>query len=174
MNDRRSFLNLLGATALPAMAAAAVANAQTTAPMSLEGAWFLENTPGVVPGLPPEAQVSPFSEIALFGAGGVLLETNSLLHNNSYAPGNPSPINVSGSDGLGSWTRNAAGQVDAVFYKFLTDGSGRHVGYLKVNGTVYQQDANQLTAEWVVEFQFFDPQLPRIGSTVSSKGTRIS
>lgn len=174
MNARRNFLRAIGTGALPVSVAlsAGAAHAQNTSDGVFEGTWFFENIPGMIPGLPPELQAGPFSEMILFGPAGIATETNSELNANSFVPGDPSPINLSASDGMGSWRRTSPRQIEALFYKFLSGAQGAHVGYLKVAG-VLETDGSRLIANWVVDFQFFNPQLPKISAGVRGTGTRV-
>ena len=78
----------------------------------------------------------------------------------------------SGSSGLGSWRATGSNAFNAIFYKYLYS-ADRHVGYLKVSGTITLIDQNSFTADWIVEFQLFDPQAPRISAGVRTSATRI-
>jgi hypothetical protein len=104
------------------------------------GTWLVEvSFPTAPPGAPPAPP--PFMEFLTFHHNGTLTETNGALHG-SPAPG---PLNLTGSDGFGSWERIEGGKVRFSFLKMVFCGpaaagpwppgcgiEGQHLGYLRV------------------------------------------
>ena len=104
------------------------------------GTWLVEVS---FPPGPPEAPPAPppFREFLTFHHNGTLTETNGALHG-SPAPG---PLNLTGSDGFGSWERIPGGKIRFSFLKMVFCGpaaagpwppgcgiEGQHLGYLRV------------------------------------------
>lgn len=147
MNERRNFLKLASAAAIPAAAAivtSGVARAQDSSAKEFLGAW---NTAHSLP-FPPGS----FREFLTFDASGAMHETNSLLHNTSnlsiLIPGK----RLNAGDGAGNWYRVAHGVIQVAFRKMLFDSANQNenVGDLHVTGTL-RSDGRVLTADWYVE-----------------------
>jgi len=147
MNDRRRFLTLASAAALPAAAVVAssgLARADDGSAKEFLGSWNIIHDLPMPPGY--------FREFLSFADGGVLHETNKFLHTNSkfnfsiFGFPNTSPWSmVNASDGVGSWQRQSNGVVTLVFRKLLFDGNtGENFGDLLVSGT-YHSDNTTLS-----------------------------
>ena len=132
MNERRNFLKLASAAAIPSAAAilssgvARAADDESAA--EFLGAWNTIHTLGFPPGY--------FREYLSFGAGRVLHETNTFLHTHSNLDfsGFGMPNMVNGSDGIGSWESVAKGKIRVTFRKLLYDGARINFGDLLVTG----------------------------------------
>jgi len=177
MTDRRRFLKVAPAAALPAAAAllsTRLARADDGSAKEFLGSW---NTKHDLP-LPP----GYFHEFVSFADGGVLHETNSFLHATSKVDFGPLGLTapmwsmVSAADGVGSWERVANGVVNLVFRKMLFDGTtGNHFGDLLVTGT-YHSDGRTLsgTGHIRVVGTFEDPTVLVDFGYASSSGIRIA
>lgn len=175
MNDRRNFLKLASAAAIPAAAAvisSGVGQADDGSAKEFLGSW---NTIHSLPFAPYS-----FREFLSFADGGVVHETNSFLHTASnldfsmYGPPNVLPNVLNAADGVGNWTRVGNGVIQVVFRKLLFDGSRQNFGDLHVMGTL-RSDGAKLLAEWHIEVVnllgtvLADLDVPR----ATSQGTRI-
>jgi hypothetical protein len=148
MNERRNFLKLASAAAIPAAAAfvsGGVARADDGSANEFLGAWNLKHD---LP-LPPYY----FRELLSFADGGVLHETNTFLHTASKVNFGPLGLTdpkwsaLNAADGIGSWERTGNGVVQLVFRKLLFDGNtGVNFGDLLVSGTYYS-DGKTLTGK---------------------------
>ena len=142
MNERRKFISSMVAAVPVSMAASQTAQAAGMNDKDVIGAWTTEHT----------SPVGLFREFLLFAPGGGLTETNTLLHTNSQLAlfaqfGLPLPPAVNASDGIGTWRRRGAGDVEVVFRKLLFDGNGVHLGDFRVQGRLRIEDG-QLDAQW--------------------------
>ena len=131
MTERRNFMRLASAVALPAavaVAGAGAVRAQDGDAKEFLGAWTTIHT---LP-FPPNW----FREFLTFTSGGGLLETNTFL--NLAAPQDFSmyglPKAMKASDGMGNWESIGKGRVKVAFRKLLFDGDGGYFGDLKVSG----------------------------------------
>jgi hypothetical protein len=177
MKDRRGFLKIAAAAAIPAAAmfvASGAARADEGDAKEFLGSW---NTKHDLP-LPPGF----FHEFLSFAEGGVLHETNSFLHPTSKVNlsslGLTAPMwsMLSASDGVGSWKRIGNGVANLVFRKMLFDGNtGAHFGDLLVSGT-YSSDGRTLsgTAHIRVVAPFDDPTVLADFGFAGSRGIRIA
>jgi hypothetical protein len=169
MNERRNFMKLAAAAALPATAImlTGVARADDNDGNQITGSWQ------TVHSLPPVFGPS-FREFLSFSTGGVVHETNSFLHTTSNlnfsAFGLPNVVTA--SDGVGNWERGGRGQVQVVFHKLLFDGSHRNFADLKVTGSV-TIGGGKLRGEWLVNVVDAEGRLIGTLGSATSEGTRI-
>jgi hypothetical protein len=147
MNQRRNFLRLASAAALPIAAAtvsAGVARADDGSVKEFLGAWDTIHSLPFPPG--------QFRELLTFADGGVMHETNSFLHTASNLDfsvyGLPSVMNA--SDGFGNWKRIDNGKIEVVFRKLLFNGARQNFGDLRATGTLTSNGV-QLLGDWIVE-----------------------
>ncbi|HYP05495.1 MAG TPA: hypothetical protein VER03_04600 [Bryobacteraceae bacterium] len=170
MNQRRNFLRLASAAAVPAAAAAVlssgVARADNGSVKDILGAWDTIHT------LPfPPFQ---FREFLTFAEGGVVQETNSFLHSTSKLDFSAFglPAQLSAANGMGSWTRISKNAVTVVFRKMVFDGAGQYIGDFRAEGTI-TTDGETLWAQWpvlkVIKVDGQEVPLPPATST----GTRL-
>jgi hypothetical protein len=168
MNERRTFLKLASAAALPVTAALVsrgVARADDGSAKEFLGAWGTVHTLPFPPG--------SFREFLSF-ADGVVHETNSFLHTASNLDfsmfGLPNVVNA--ADGTGSWERMGQGVIKVVFRKMMFDGSRQNFGDLHVTGTLTSNGA-KLHADWhIIVVNLLDKLLVDFGPATSD-GTRI-
>ncbi len=168
MNERRNFLKLASAVAIPAAAIVSsdVARAEDGSAKEFLGAWSTIHTLPFPPG--------EFREFLSFAKGGVLRETNSFLHTASNLDfsvyGLPSMVNA--GDGVGNWEHVGLGVIQVVFRKMMFDGSRQNFGDLRVTGTLRFGGA-KLLAEWHIEVvDRLDKVLADFGPA-TSEGNRI-
>lgn len=169
MNDRRYFLKLASAAAIPAAAIVSSGVARAAGDGSANkflGAWSTIHTLPFPPG--------EFREFLSFAEGGVLHETNSFLHTASNLDfsmyGLPNMVNA--ADGAGNWDDAGKGAIRVVFRKMMFNGSRQHFGDLHVTGTL-RSNGTKLLAEWHIEVvDRFDKVLADFGPA-TSEGTRI-
>src|SRR5689334_9474503 len=117
MSDRRNFLRLASAAAIPAAAAIVSSGVARAADGSgFLGAWSTLHSLPFPPG--------NFREFLSFAAGGVLHETNSFLHTASNVDFSVYglPNVATAADGVGSWTDLGNGLDQVVFRKMMFDG----------------------------------------------------
>lgn len=173
MNQRRNFLKLASAAAIPAAAAivaSGVARADDGSTKEFLGAW---NSIHTLPPLPFPAPPN-FREFLSFADGGVLHETNSFLHTMSNLDfsqfGLPNVLNA--ADGVGSWERVGHGVIQVIFRKMLFDGLRQNFGDLRVTGTLHS-DGAKLHCDWHIEVvNLLDKVLADFGPA-TSEGIRI-
>jgi hypothetical protein len=138
----------------------------------LEGSWnvvvtpnalFLCNGPQIGPPLPP------FSELASYAAGGVLIETNVQLNANSasLAPGFP----FNASDGHGSW-KGSDPYFASKFRKFLFDPKGNYVANADLVEKISVEDENSFTGTFTIRLSFLNNS-PAVCSSGSLTARRI-
>lgn len=171
MNNRRKFLRLASAAAIPAAAmvvSSGVARADDGSAKEFLGSW---NTIATV-----SSTGSTFREFLSFADGGVLHETNSFLHTASNLDFSPFGFNkvANASDGVGNWERVANGVIKVVFRKMMFDAATReNFGDLHVTGTPQSDGTTLICNNWHVEI--VDPLgkvLADFG-TVTSRGIRL-
>jgi hypothetical protein len=174
MNERRNFLKLASAAALPAAAVAigGKAHAADGDVKDLMGAWTtLHGSP-----------FGPFREFLMLAEGGGLWETNVLLHTNSnvnfasFTTLLPDPLNA--SDGTGNWERIGPRQVRVTFRKLMFNHQGVYIGDFYVKGLLKLLNGDNLRADWE-QIVIVDPfgqlvlDLLAAFGPVHSDGTRI-
>jgi hypothetical protein len=169
MNNRRNFLRMASAAAVPAaaiIAATSVAKAADDDTKEFEGAWNIIHTLPFAP--------FRFRELVSLSEGGVFHETNTFIHTASNLDfsmfGLPNAI--SGADGKGNWRRTGKGEAEIVFRKLLFDGSRQNFGDLYVTGTA-RSDGSTISFDARVRVvDTSDNVLVDFGMS-SSQGTRI-
>ena len=177
MDDRRRFLRLTSAAAIPAAAAfvsGGTARADDGSAKEFLGSWNTKHDLGLPPGF--------FHEFLSFADGGVLHETNSFLHPTSRVNfsgfGLTAPMwsAVNASDGVGSWARTGNGVATLVFRKMLFDGnSGTHFGDLLVSGTYFSDNRNFSGAGHIRVVGPFDDTTVLVDfGMAASRGIRIA
>ena len=167
MEQRRRFLKVASAMAVPIAAIGSIGNsAQGADDKRVFGTWSSVHTLPFPPG--------SFREFLSFSEVGVVHETNSLLHTASNidfsSVGLPSVVNA--SDGLGNWTRLRENHTQVVFRKLLFDGSRQNFADLHVTGTVRIND-QKLHAEWHIQVVDTDGNLILDFGETTSDGTRL-
>ena len=177
MNERRKFLKLAPAAAIPAataFVASSLARADDGGAKEFLGSWNTKHDLPIPPGY--------FREFLSFADGGVLQETNSFLHTNSkmnfsiFGLSDRQWLAVNASDGFGSWERIGRGVVQLVFRKLLFDGnSGLNFGDLLVSGTYYS-DGRTISGKAHVRVvaPFDDTKVLADFGVPGSQGIRIS
>ena len=126
------------------------------------GSWQVQVTPTALsvchgPALP----VPPsFIELVTFDAGGGFHETNSHLNWNVQPlfPG----VDVSASDGFGTWTKHAQTQVK--FRKLLFDSTGAYFANVDVREILENAQHGRLSGKFTIEFDFLDGSPSLCGS----------
>ena len=169
MKQRRDFLRMASAAAVPAaamIASAGNAHGDDGSVKDFLGSWHSTHSLPFPPG--------SFQEFLSLSDGGVLHETNSFLHTASNldfsAFGLPNVVN--GSDGAGNWERSGNDVVRIVFRKLLFNGARTHFGYLHVTG-IARSDGQRMTADWHIKvLDLADLVLMDFGAA-TSEGTRI-
>jgi hypothetical protein len=128
MSERRHFLRVAAAAALPIGTIVSTGQARGEHFDSPVGAWNCVHSLPFPPG--------SFREFLSFLEGGVLQETNSFLHTASNldlsAFGLPNVLNA--SDGMGNWRPTREGAIHIGFRKLLFNGSRENFGDLHVTG----------------------------------------
>ncbi|NHA14353.1 hypothetical protein [Thioalkalivibrio sp. XN279] len=160
------------------------------------GTWLVEvSFPALPPGAPPETPEPPppFMEFLTFHHNGTLAETNGSLHAN---PVPLAPLNLTASDGFGSWERIGGGKIRFSFLKMVFCGPGfehstdealaglgclfpgQHLGYLSVRaeatlrGDTYS--GGQSSIELLLSTDLSSPAIPRVSfGSANSAGKRI-
>jgi hypothetical protein len=139
----------------------------------LEGSWNVVVTPnalflcnGMIQIGPP---LPPFSELASYAAGGVLIETNVQLNANSasLAPGFP----FNASDGHGSW-KGSDPYFASKFRKFLFDPKGNYVANADLAEKISLEDENSFTGTFTIRLSFLNNS-PAVCSSGSLTARRI-
>jgi hypothetical protein len=171
-NDRRSFLKLTQAAALPvsvALATNGVARADDDDFEKVLGSW---NTKHTLP-QPPGAF---FREFLSFSSGGVVQETNAYLHTASNLDFRPHGFNgiLNASDGFGNWKRIGNRRVAVAFRKMLFDTTRGNIADLRAHGTL-SVIGNRLTgSDWTVEIvEPFSNKVLHFLGAASTEGWRI-
>lgn len=172
MKERRSFLKLAAAAAVPAavpalgVALSGVAQGSEGDVKALMGGWTTLHT----------SPFGPFREFLTFSEGGGVIETNVLLHTNSsfdfsqFRPDLPKAVNA--SDGMGTWDRIGPRRVRVACRKLMFDGR-RYFGDFYFKGTVMVTGDNLHAVWdqiWIVDTQ--NQLLLNLG-TATSDGKRI-
>ncbi|MGH8250225.1 MAG: hypothetical protein ACREVI_05935 [Steroidobacteraceae bacterium] len=167
MNISKVWSTALIASLLPvaAMATGGTSNSEMCNPA---GTWSVNVT------FPPESGFPPFHELLSLLPGGVVIETNSILHANSQ----DTFFGINGSPGQGAWKRRANCRIEFKVLKQVFDQTHQFLGFIRITVRAKisgNQFSNEL-ADSNVDFIFGpDPDAPPSvmfgGST--SQGKRI-
>src|SRR5690242_19283067 len=166
MEQRRRFLKVVSAMAVPIAAIGSIENsAQRADDKRVLGTWSGVRTLPFPPG--------SFREFLSFSEGGVIHETNSFLHTASNVDfsslGLPSVVNA--SDGLGNWTLTRESYASSVSQVNVWRIPPKF-GDLHVTGTI-RIDDQKLHADWHIQVVDIDGNVILDFGDATSESTRL-